>query len=1050
MASDLWHRMKPILHAALELDASARTAYLENACERDPELKRQIERLIAAEEQPTGTLAPSTGASTMPFLVKEDQPSHSGRFIPGQVLLGRFRIMRLLGRGGMGEVYEAEDLQLGRIALKTIRLKNGSAPEMFDRFRQEVQVARKVSGSQVCRIHELFLLPSEPPTAFLTMELIEGVTLSSKLRRHGPMPVREALHIALELCEGLRLIHERGIVHSDFKSANIMLAEENSRQRVVLMDFGLAHEAGLHRESIAGSTNGTASAGSGSGSITGTPDYMAPEQFEGKPVSPATDIYALGIVLYELVTGVHPYSAESTLAAALHRARKPKPPSSLQRHLPRQWDRVIERCLEYDAKQRFQSAAEVRKALQPNPLDLRLLLRDQPWLLYPVAATLLAFAAWGGAAWWHARQLYHPSAEALRWYSDGVAALHDGTFIKATRMFDSALAVDPHFLMAHVRLAEAWADLDFEGAAQRELLTATPKERRRLGSLDLLYCDAVQALVTNDFAAAIASYQTLLDKLPPGDKAAGYADLGWAYERSGETVHALENYEKASALDPRNVASALRIGVLESRRNHLSASDEAFGRAEKIFTAELNQEGLAELDYERGYAANQAEQDDKAAQLLNRALDEATRIPDVQLEIRALTQLSSLSYSTTEAEHALDYATRAIRLARDSQLESWAADALARLAQAYIRLGELPEAQEAVQESLMVARQNPQPRVEALANFTLASLMNQMDRPADVIAPAKAALDYARRVGNKNTEVGAGLLLTRAERDQGNLPGALEAGQNLIAVSRQMGIPQLIAQSEETVGSVLMIQNEYPQALTHFHDALSSAPSADLQAFESAHCAAALWRLGRYAQSEDLIRGLKGSDGLMSGIAQNRIDALISQGKYAAASAMADKALHDYADALPIKRDEIELADAVAEAHAGARERASSAVARALGREQTGLDREEIAYRNVLLSNAQLALGEAEPAREHALQALAFFSPAGARDSAFHAAALAAVASKQLKDEAGYAKYSGISFDILSALQHTWSPEDFQSYRARPDVVALSALLLPASSGPRR
>src|ERR1700742_5199331 len=167
MTPELWQRLKPLFHAALEKETQNRASFIEAACDGDLELKMHLKQLLDAEQQDTGSLdAPL--AHLNGFL------NNGGvRFQPGELVLGRFRIIRPIGKGGMGEVYEAEDLQLGTIALKTIRRGIASSADAFERFRQEVQLARRVSGPQVCRIHELYLLPASgrhEATAFLTME----------------------------------------------------------------------------------------------------------------------------------------------------------------------------------------------------------------------------------------------------------------------------------------------------------------------------------------------------------------------------------------------------------------------------------------------------------------------------------------------------------------------------------------------------------------------------------------------------------------------------------------------------------------------------------------------------------------------------------------------------------------------------------------------------------------------------------------------------------------------------------------------------------------
>ena len=280
--------------------------------------------------------------------------------MPGETLLGRFKIVRRVGRGGMGEVYEAEDLELGRIALKTIR-QNLAGPEMLRQFKQEIQLARKVSGANVCRIYELFTTPSadgREQVAFLTMEFLDGEMLTDRLRR-GALDWQQARGIALELCAGLASIHEAGVLHRDLKSRNIMLVERNQKTVAVLTDFGLALPIAAG-SGMAGAADRQA--------IAGTPEYMAPEQFEGGELTRAADIYAFGVVLYELVTGRQPYAAHTPLAAAVRRGRKP----DLAR-APQGWREIIFRCLEYDPARRVPVGRRSGGGVAPGgePIDAR-------------------------------------------------------------------------------------------------------------------------------------------------------------------------------------------------------------------------------------------------------------------------------------------------------------------------------------------------------------------------------------------------------------------------------------------------------------------------------------------------------------------------------------------------------------------------------------------------------------------------------------------------------------------------------------------------------
>ena len=217
-----------------------------------------------------------------------------GRFVPGTLLGGRYRIIGLLGRGGMGEVYRATDLTLGQsVALKFLPEEAARNQRLLERFHGEVRVARQVSHPNVCRVYDIGEVEGMP---FISMEYVDGEDLASLLLRIGRLPADKALETARKLCAGLAAAHDRGIIHRDLKPQNIMM---NKRGEVVIMDFGLA--------AIADQL-------SGAEVRNGTPAYMAPEQLKGAEVTAKSDIYALGLVLYELFTGKRPFDAKTVQA----------------------------------------------------------------------------------------------------------------------------------------------------------------------------------------------------------------------------------------------------------------------------------------------------------------------------------------------------------------------------------------------------------------------------------------------------------------------------------------------------------------------------------------------------------------------------------------------------------------------------------------------------------------------------------------------------------------------------------------------------------------
>ena len=309
----------------------------------------------AGAGQPVKRSSGSAGASGSASVLLSE-----GRFLPGRLLAGRYRIVALLGRGGMGEVYRADDLTLGQpVALKFLPERFASDEAMLERFRNEVRIARKVSHPNVCRVYDVGEMDGH---TFFTMEYVDGEDLASLLRRIGRLPADKALEIARQLCVGLAAAHSKGVLHRDLKPANIML---DGRGQVVVTDFGLAGLA----DQIAGNEV-----------RSGTPAYMAPEQLAGKEVNVKSDIYALGLVLYEVFTGKRAFSAESL--PELERARSESPvsrPSSVVKDLDPAVERVIMRCLEPAPANRPGSVLSVAAALPGgDPLAAALAAGETP------------------------------------------------------------------------------------------------------------------------------------------------------------------------------------------------------------------------------------------------------------------------------------------------------------------------------------------------------------------------------------------------------------------------------------------------------------------------------------------------------------------------------------------------------------------------------------------------------------------------------------------------------------------------------------------------
>ncbi|NIM91850.1 MAG: protein kinase [Candidatus Aminicenantes bacterium] len=279
--------------------------------------------------------------------------------IIGSTFAGRYQIIEELGRGGMGILYKVIDKKIEeKVALKLLRPEIASDKKTIERFRNELKFARKISHRNVCRMYDL---SEEEGTQYITMEYISGEDLKSSIRRMEQLTIGKAISIAKQVCEGLAEAHRLGVIHRDLKPRNIMIDREGNAR---IMDFGIARSMG---------TEGITDAGV----MIGTPEYMSPEQVEGKDIDHRTDVYSLGVILYEMLTGVVPFEGDTPLNIAMKiKTEIPEEPRKLNAQIPEELNNVILKCMEKDREKRYQSVeelfAELRRIEKRIPTTERL------------------------------------------------------------------------------------------------------------------------------------------------------------------------------------------------------------------------------------------------------------------------------------------------------------------------------------------------------------------------------------------------------------------------------------------------------------------------------------------------------------------------------------------------------------------------------------------------------------------------------------------------------------------------------------------------------
>lgn len=937
----------------------------------------------------------------------EDHAQSAPVFFPGQIVSGRYRIKRFLNRGGMGEVYEAEDLELREnIALKTLLPEIAGDARSIARFKQEIHLSRKVGHPNVCRVFDLSQhsvdRSSPTPIYFLTMEFLPGETLQERLRREGPLSPSEALPLLEGMASALDAAHAAGIIHRDFKPANVMLVPTSGANRPVVTDFGLARStAPIDTQAP------TKSLMTLHGHVIGTPGYMAPELLTGGPATVRSDVYALGVTAYRMLAGELPDGPDVTLSG-----------------LDGKWTQAIRRTLSPDPERRFASAGEFVEAIQGQPS------KPRPIALVCAAAVLLLLA--GAFGLWHWEPWREqPSAEAIKLYQTGTDNIHAASYFAATKALERAVQLAPHYSLAHARLADAWMELELPEKAGIEMLKARREGTRGLSTFDRLQIDAIDRSITRDFAAAAARYQQMLP-IAGLKKADVYLDLGRTYERAEQIPKALASYAAASEAEPSNPAAWLLRAAQDSRApQHRAQAQEEFRKAEELYQATSNLEGLTEVAYQRSVDATRRNQfDENKAQAL-KVLETSRITGNVHQEIRGKLQLGSNAFFKGDAALAERYAREAIDTARANHIDSLAIRGVLVLGNAYRRKGDLAGAERYYFEALEMSRHDNTQWLTSQALLSLAGLHDLQKRPDDAIREARQALAFYQLNHFARESVQCLTLIGRVQRDRGD-PGALDSFRSSLQIAEKSQDSYQMSLAHVSLGSLLQAQEHLPEALVHYQQALQLGTDAQLIRWAAYGSGETLWMLGRFPEADQM---LVRAEANAENFADLRLSIAMSRAEMALAKRQNTEAVIRCRRALagaPSPADTVHLTAILGAALAGAGDRKQGrrncelAVSQSqkLGDISLRLDAQ------VLLAEARLESGDSTGALDiiHQTEPLVEKLPL----SRWRVLALAARA-----DSTRAREYAQAAKQQLDTIALEWGAPAFQTYLARPDVQIL-------------
>ncbi|HKG45743.1 MAG TPA: tetratricopeptide repeat protein [Pyrinomonadaceae bacterium] len=976
--------------------------------------------------------------------------------------VSHYRILEKLGEGGMGAVYLAEDLHLARrVAVKFL---TSTDHHYRARFIREARAVSALSHPNIAMVHDYGETTTGQP--FIVMEYVKGKSLSDLLDEG--LTLSRSVEIVSAIAEALGEAHQQGIVHRDVKPSNVLV---NERGQVKVLDFGLVkHLFEPPSSDVDLDAKTIYSTKTRSDVIVGTPLYLSPEQATGKDIDGRSDLFALGALLYECMTGQSAFSGGSVLeigAQIIHVT--PPRPSKINPAVTPELDRVTLKALEKKVEARYQTAAEFLKDLKAaatglsgngvpvlsksvKPTEgykratnafatLTMQLRRQRFSLVSVipAFIVAGFLIWAIYYFWP-RSYYQPPASALHWYDEGTEHLRNGAYYQASKALTQAIDLDGNYALAHARLAQAWTELDYTDRAKDELLTATKlKDRSPLSPRDALYVDAILATTTRQFGDAIQSY-TDIAKLAP-EEGPVYVDLGYAYENHGSTDKALENYLKAIELNKRQYATAyLKAGIIYHRNQDTEKANAMFDEAERLYRAGSNEEGVIEVLRRRGILLRDKGRYEEARAQFQQSLDASRTLGNEAQQIQALIDLSYLASKQGQFSDAESYAQQAANFAQQNKLENLTASGLLELGNAFSAKGDQGKAEHYFNQAIQFARANKGRLREAMGMTNLAGVYISTLRIDEGLRMAQQALQFFQQ-GNYPrlaflclTQIGRGF------RRKGDYSAAQQAFNQKLDLGKQSQSQMAIADTHAELGALLMDQEQLPAALQHYDKAIELYGSTNpfLVAFCNVNRAQILTRLGRSQEAGHLLDELSKStskpiQALLPDIHLTQAELSLSERNWQQAISSSNEAMKAGGPKSSITI-QAQYGLAVAKAGSGVGNDAQKLCNESL--KATSNIGDFALHSRALLACAEVSLkaNDLQTASQLASQAQQRFAQGGQLASEWRAWVIASQASKQLGDNNKAQEQMRYAESTRSRLEQQWGSQTFKQYAARPDV----------------
>jgi len=996
--------------------------------------------------------------------------------------VSHYRIIEQLGKGGMGIVYLAEDIVLGRrVAIKTLTDSNGPGNQHFRaRFLREARAVSNLSHPHIATIHDYGETTDGQP--YIVMELVKGEMLAELMQKEK-LTIPRSLKIVREVAEALAEAHRHGIIHRDIKPSNVAI---DHRGNVKVLDFGLAKQLDLGPADPADPDRQTLlTTQTREGVIVGTPMYLSPEQALGVDVDARSDLFSLGGVLYECIAGKPPFVGNNPIEICAQVIRDdPRPPSEFNAEVSSELDRITLKALAKKQEQRYQTADDLIADLDhahatlqghgsghtvtrliaaspaTRPTSALATLSDifkRPRLSVGYVAagmvlvSLIAFVAWRVTR----PRLRPPSPEAQRLYEKGVEAIREGAFFRASKLLQQAVQEDDQFALAHARLAEVWTELDSSDKAKDELIRATDliPDRSILPKFDSLKFQAVTNTVKREFGKAVDDYQALASSVPETEKGYALLDLGRAYEKFEKSDLAITTYQESTKFNSHQAAAFLRLGVVLGRRSRFGEAYASLDQASKLFDVDSNIEGLVEVLLQRAVVLGLETKINEARAQLVQALEKSTALENQDKRVKILLNLSNTEIIAGNADQAQQYSTQAVELARANGLDNLTMQGMIDIGNAYLNKGNFAEAEKHFNEALRLAELYKGDRSKARALLSLASLRTRQGNLDGARNFFQQALPFYQQGGYRKEVFALYAILGRAEDGAGNYEISRQMFEQLLQQATQAADSQAAGWAQEGLGSVFLNVQNFPEALQHFEEGYRLSKSLNAKValgYIAVDRASVLWQLGDYDKALADLRealeiaqppGHEPYEELVAYVHLTNSRLELSRLDLKKAISEGEKALelsNERYKAIAVRAGfTLGLAEALSGQVQAGMKHCEDAVN--LARSQS--NPAHLSSSLLALAETELISGDAAAALSHALEGQQRFGAAKQNEEQWRALAIAGLAAEKSGDKTKAREFASRAASLLSGLEQQWGHDNYDRYCARSGIKVLQAKL---------